>query len=77
MCPSFLYLDSRSPPSWGQVYPCGNDGKKGMTRRKRHAALVIPAEAGIQVTGRTGWIPAPRFRGDMLTSAGMTVSGIL
>jgi len=36
-----------------------------MTGKKRHALvipavpLVIPAEAGIQVTGRTGWISAP------------------
>ena len=38
--------------------------------------FVIPAKAGIQVTGRTGWIPAPHFRGDEFTpaeaGAGMT-----
>jgi hypothetical protein len=31
--------------------------------------FVIPAEAGIQVTARTGWIPAPHFRGDKFTPA--------
>jgi len=32
--------------------------------KKRRAALVIPAEAGIQARGLTGWIPAPHFRGN-------------
>jgi len=59
-----------------------------MTRKMRHAfvipavLLVIPAEAGIQVTGLTGWIPAPHggssldLRGDKFTPAGMTVAGM-
>jgi hypothetical protein len=36
--------------------------------------FVIPAEAGIQVTCRTGWIPA--FAG-MTEGKGMTVPGVL
>jgi len=58
-----------------------------MTGKKRRAMvitavlLVIPAKAGIQVTGRTGWIPASSFRGDKLTpaeaGAGMTVPKLL
>jgi hypothetical protein len=59
--------------------------RKGMTKKKRYAfvilavppvifavSLVIPAEAGIQATGLTGWIPTPHLRGDMLTPAGTT-----
>jgi hypothetical protein len=42
-------------------------------------SLVIPAKAGIQVPARTGWIPAPHFRGDEFTpaeaGAGMTDGG--
>ena len=40
-----------------------------MTRKMRHALvilavpLVIPAEAGIQATGLTGWIPLPTAAG--------------
>jgi len=67
--------------------------EKGMTRKKRHPLVipappfvitkvppVIPAEAGIQVPGRTGWIRAAHIRKDKFTPTeageGMIVPGL-
>jgi hypothetical protein len=40
-------LDSRSPLSWGQVYPCGNDGSriiaKPLFRHNTRIGVFFPA----------------------------------